>query len=128
MAPEVAIFGISCHVPDYRLCWAMNRALGLELARRRNDIVEASRGKELHYPVFQQTAPDGMATWTLVCNTCGKRRLISEQKEADFLLLVEEQTANREEDLLFRLRTVEFVLTAYPINWSELRMGHKLLF
>jgi hypothetical protein len=126
-APDVTVIGISCHVPDYRLCWSLNKALGLELERRREDIVERARGQDLHYPVFQQNGPEGIIAWALVCNTCGKRRLLPDQKEADLFLVVDQETAEREEDLLPRLRAAEFVLLAYPIEMAGLRNGHKLL-
>jgi len=126
-APDVTVIGISCHVPDYRLCWSLNKALGLELERRREDIVERARGKDLHYPVFQQHGPEGIIAWALVCNTCGKRRLLTDQKGADLFLVVDQETAEREEDLLPRLRAAEFVLLAYPIEMADLRNGHKLL-
>lgn len=125
--PQVVVFGISSHVPDYRLCWALNKALGLDLARRREDIVEHARSKDLHYPVFQHSAHDDTVTWSLVCNTCGKRRLIAGQAQADYFLVIDQETAESEQDLLQHLRATEFVLLAYPIELNELRNGHKLL-
>ena len=38
--PEVTLIGISSHVNDYRLCWALNRALGINLTRRKSDITD----------------------------------------------------------------------------------------
>lgn len=125
--PEVAVFGIGCHVPDYRLCWSLNKALGLQLARRRGDIVEQARGKELHYPVFHQPGPDDAIAWALIGNACGKRKLIAEAKQADFFLVADSAAAELERDLLARLRAAEFVLAAFPIAHAELRNGHKLL-
>ncbi|MBK7944637.1 MAG: IPExxxVDY family protein [Flavobacteriales bacterium] len=124
---QATVIGISCHVPDYRLCWSLNRALGTDLARRREDIVELVRGKELHYPVFLQSDAQGMSTWWLIANTCGKRRLISDQKEADFFLLIDAETAEHERDLTDRVRAAEFVLAAFPLAHADLRNGHKLL-
>ena len=124
-APKVAVVGISCHVPDYRLCWSLNRALGLGLTRRRADITEQVRGKELHYSVFEQADPGGNVRWALVCNTCGRRRLLPDQKLADLFLVVDEEMITA--DLLDRVRGAEFVLTAYTVEMSELKSGHKLL-
>ena len=126
-APDVTVIGISRHVPDYRLCWSLNKTLGLELERRREDIVERVRGKELHYPVFQQSGEEGIISWALVCNTCGKRRLVPDQKEADLFLVIDQETAEREGDLLPRVRSAEFVLLAFAIEMASLRNGHKLL-
>lgn len=127
VSPRVAVVGISCHVPDYRLCWSLNRALGLSLSRRRNDIIEHAKGKELHYTVFEQRDAEDAVIWSLVCNTCGRRRLITEQKEADFFLIADSVAAGSEEGLTDRLRAAEFVLMAFPISMDDMRMGHKLL-
>lgn len=125
--PKVKVFGISCHVPDYRLCWSLNRALKLDLSRRRKDIIEEVKGKALHYSVFEKPDEDGVARWSLICNTCGRRKLLSDQKAADFFLVVDHETALREPGILERLRDSEFVLTAFPLQMDELKMGHKLL-
>lgn len=127
VTPRVSVVGISCHVPDYRLCWSLNQALGLSLSRRRVDIVELTRGKELHYSVFEQCDEEGAVRWSLVSNTCGRRRLITDQKEADFFLVADADTAGSEEGLMERLRAAEFVLMAFPVSLDEVRMGHKLL-
>jgi hypothetical protein len=125
--PDVVVFGLSSHVPDYRLCWSLNRAMNLDLSRRRNDIVERARGKDLHYPVFHQALADDAIAWSLIANTCGRRRLLTEQKEADFFLVINREAAGEAPDLLNKLRSAEFVLTAFPLAFSELRNGHKLL-
>jgi len=126
-APPLEVFAISCHVPDYRLCWSLNRGLGLELTRRREAIVEQVRGKELHYTVFQQADADSVARWSLVSNMCGKRRLLSSQKQADYFLLVDPEADEPQTALTERLRQCEFVLTAFPVDLDTIKSGHKLL-
>lgn len=127
VTPQLEVFGISCHVPDYRLCWSLNRGLGLDLTRRREDIVEEVKGRALHYPVFEQRDDEEELRWWLVANLCGKRRLLPQQKQADFFLVADAATAAREEELFERLRGAEFVLTAYVVDQGSLKMGHKLL-
>ncbi len=125
--PRAAVIGLSCHVPDYRLCWSLNRGLGLALQRRRHDIVEPAQGKELHYPVFEQTDDEGAAAIALVGNVCGRKRLIPGQKEADYFLVLSDRDERDAERLLESLRRAEFVLAAFPLDFASLRMGHKLL-
>ncbi|MBL0129376.1 MAG: IPExxxVDY family protein [Flavobacteriales bacterium] len=126
LRPHVVV-GISCHVPDYRLCWSVNKGLGLELTRRREAITELVRGKELHYTVFEVKGRDGEARFALICNTCGNRRLLPGQKEADYFLVVDPETAELRPDLLDQLRRCDFVLTAFPVDISRSKSGHKLL-
>ncbi|HRH37665.1 MAG TPA: IPExxxVDY family protein [Flavobacteriales bacterium] len=125
--PNIVAYGISCHVPDYRLCWSLNKAMGLDLTRRRNDIVEESGGRALHYPVFEQRDDEVGILWRLVSNLCGKRRLLTDQKEADFFLLADAELFAHDEHIIDRLRGAEFVLTAFPLEMAALKMGHKLL-
>lgn len=125
--PRAAVIGISCHVPDYRLCWSLNKSLGLALQRRKQDIVEHARGKELHYPVFEQRSEEGDPDIALIGNACGRRRLIPGQKEADFFLVLSGRDDQEADRLLQRLRPAEFVLAAFTVDFGALRMGHKLL-
>ncbi len=125
--PRVAVVGLSSHVPDYRLCWSLNRALGLALTRRRADIVERAKDKELHYTVFEQTDSEGAVLWSLISNTCGKRKLIPSQKQADYFLVVDRAVAGDAEELSERLRKAEFVLLAFALEVDGIKMGHKLL-
>lgn len=126
-APRVSVVGLSCHVADYRLCWSLNRTLGLSLTRRREDIIEMAREKELHYSVYEQADDEGAPVWSLVSNTCGKRRLIPSQKQADFFLLADRSVMADVDELTDRLRKSEFVLLAFAVELEEIRMGHKLL-
>lgn len=126
-SPRVSVVALSCHVPDYRLCWSLNRTLGLALTRRRADIVEEAKDKELHYSVYEQADAEGAAMWSLVSNTCGKRKLIPSQKQADFFLVADQSVAEDTEELTERLRKAEFVLMAFALELDEIKMGHKLL-
>lgn len=125
--PDVSVFGISCHVHDHRLCWAMNRALGFDLARRRSDITDEVAGRTARYSVFDHTDPHTEGRVILVHNHSPEGILIKEQRNADFLMLVDNELAERMPDLLDRLRKLEFVLAVFPLELEQMRLGHKLL-
>lgn len=124
--PELTLIGISSHVNDYRLCWALNRHLGITLQRRRNDIEEEGPEARMgHYAVFDHLDEEEQVHWTLVQNHCGDGVLLKEQHRADFFLMVDEPGVGG--DLLDRVRTTEFVLTAFPLDMRDLKGGYKLL-
>jgi len=125
--PEVMLVGISSHVNDYRLCWALNRRLGINLARRQEDIVEPGPRKPLHFAVFEHLDTENQARWTLVNNHGDDGILVKEQRQADFFLIVEEGVPISPDELLARVRQSEFVLMAFALNYQDLRSGHKLL-
>lgn len=125
--PEVTVIGISSHVHDYRLCWSINRAVGLALARRTADISDDAGGRLAQYSVYDHVDDDTQGRWTLVNNHSGDGILLKEQRQADYFLVVDNEEAERTPDLLDRVRTAEFVLTAFALPFRQLRAGHKLL-
>lgn len=125
--PDVTIIGISSHVHDYRLCWALNRSMGLELARRATDIVDDTKHGPAHYAVFDHADPETEASYTLVSNNGRDGRLIKDQRQANYFLIVDAEEAERRPALLDHVLATEFVLTAFPLTYKELRAGHKLL-
>lgn len=125
--PDVTVIGISSHVNDYRLCWSINRNVGLELARRRSDIVDEVNGVLASYSAYDHVDEHTQARFTLVNNHSGDGILLKEQRQADYFLVVDNELAELRPDLLERVRTAEFVLTAYSLSFDQLRAGHKLL-
>ena len=123
----MTLVGISSHVNDYRLCWALNRGLGLQLVRRRSDIVDESPERAAYFAVFDHHAGEEDAQWTLVNNHSPAGPLLKEQAKADFFLMVDEETGPDPTDLLDRLRNIDLVLTAFPLDLRTIRGGHKLL-
>ncbi|MEO8590324.1 MAG: IPExxxVDY family protein [Flavobacteriales bacterium] len=125
--PDVTVIGISSHVEDYRLCWAMNRSMDLTLTRRREDITMEEEGRTVHFSAFDQIDEQNIVRWSLVSNHCGKNLLLKEQKQADYFLVLDTEVADERPTLLDQLREVEFVLTTFPVDLRKMRAGHKLL-
>ena len=123
--PEVTIIGISSHVHDYRLCWSINRTMHIALARRKVDIADGD-GKA-RYAAFDHVDDPTNGRVTLVSNHGEEGKLLKDQRHADYFLVVDNELAERTPDLLDRLRGAEFVLTAFPLPFTQLRTGHKLL-
>lgn len=124
---DVSIIGISSHVHDYRLCWSLNKALGLHLARRDKDISEMVNGRLAVYATYDHVEPELDARMTLVHNHATHGILIKEQRHADYFLVVDSELAETMPELLEKVRKVEFVLTAYSLSHAQLRDGDKLL-
>ncbi|MCW5899787.1 MAG: IPExxxVDY family protein [Flavobacteriales bacterium] len=125
--PEVTVIGISSHVNDYRLCWSLNRTMGLSLTRRREDISEDLGGRLASFATFDHEDPDNKDRLTLVHNHCENGVLLPEQRAADYFLVMDNAAAGSRPDLLDRLRRAEFVLAAFPLPFERLRAGYKLL-
>lgn len=114
------LVGICSHENDYRLCWALNKALGLTLARC-TDLEGSSHAR------FEHVDPDLGVTWSLVSNSGPEGLLIKEQPRTDYFLMVDEELGVDPDELLGRVKNIEFILTAFPLDLDGLRGGHKLL-
>jgi hypothetical protein len=125
--PEVTLIGISCHVNDYRLCWALNRSLGINLTRRQKDITDPGPEKLASYSAFDHMDEESQAQYVLVNNHCGDGILLKEHKQADYFLLVDEAAPITPDELIDHVRKTEFVLMAYPLDARKERGAHKLL-
>lgn len=125
--PDVHLIAISSHVNDYRLCWAINKGLGLDLARRRKDIEAPGPERMAYFAAFDQQEEDTQAMITLVRNHAADGVLIPEQHGADYFLLIDEDSSLRPAEALARLRDTEFVLTAFPLDLAGIKDGFKLL-
>lgn len=125
--PEVTLIGISCHVNDYRLCWALNRALGINLTRREKDITDQGPEALASYSAFDHVDDESQAHYTLVNNHSGDGVLLKEHKQADFFLVVDESAPISPDEIIDHVRKTEFVLMAYPLDARKERGAHKLL-
>lgn len=125
--PDVTVIGISSHVHDYRLCWSINKNLNLSLARRSEDIVDEINGITARYSVYDHTDEATQCRCTLINNHSGDGILLKDHKQADYFLVIDNELAEARTDLLDHIRRADFVLTAFPLPYEQLRAGHKLL-
>jgi hypothetical protein len=125
--PEVMLIGISSHVNDYRLCWALNRSLGINLSRRASDITDMGPERPANYAAFDHVDDTSQATYTLVNNHCTDGVLLKEHRQSDYFLVVDEAASITPDELIDQVRRTEFVLMAYPLDPRKERGAHKLL-
>ncbi|MBS1570332.1 MAG: IPExxxVDY family protein [Bacteroidetes bacterium] len=125
--PDAQVIAISSHVNDYRLCWSLNRSLGIALSRNRSDIEEEGPEHPAFYPVFSHQEEDGAALFSLIGNHAQEGVLIASQRQADFFLVAEGENRPEAAELLGRVRAAEFVLAAFTLDIRSIKGAYKLL-
>ena len=125
--PEVSVIGISSHVNDYRLCWSINKALGIALSKRRQAIEQMDNDHPGNFAAFDHLDEEVQACCTLVNNHGSDGILLRELRQADYFLVLDKDWRTSPAEVLRQLRTAEFVLAAFPLEFDQLKEGHKLL-
>jgi hypothetical protein len=127
---DFKLYGISCHSKDYRLCWSMNNSLGLKLEKEEAEIeliTKKSDGKSAH-AVFSYFCEELQNQFYLLVNRTSNGLLIPEKPQADYLLMIKESYELNPNEILTKIKSIPFVLTAFAIEVESLKSKKNLIF
>ncbi len=116
---DFKLIGISCNEKDYRLCWALNHALGIDLVRMENEGI-ASRAHLENFPFFEYTNEENGCIYRLLANRFEARTLMKELKTIDFLFLIQGEDANLHE-IITKLNKIDLIFLATEIEIDNLK-------
>jgi len=127
---DFLLIGISCHEKDYRLCWAMNKELNIELEKQPDlEIKEKKQVESSGHSLYIFPDEENYIEYSVVANRATGGLLVPEQKQADYLLKVTGTlTTEKKESILSAVRSIGIVLMAYDINPSSLKSKQSLQF
>ena len=122
--------GISCHEKPYRLCWAINKALELDmklvdplsLSLKKNEIPS-------DFPLFMHKNVEQETILYLIGNKHEDGLLIPEHHQADYFFIA--KGPYNESDfvnMIASIREISFVLMSYRIDPEMLKSKQNLLF
>lgn len=127
---DFRLIGISCHARDYRLCWALNNHLGIQLEKIHRENASSGLKKngiaiESLYTYFDE---ENHSAYQLLYNKHNNNLLIPEQKLADFLLIIDQMNDEQLEELLKKIRQIDLVNTGFIIDVNTLKSKENLIF
>ncbi len=127
---EFHLLGIASHLPDYRLCWSINRQMGLDLGKSEKPLKTLQKDKLTYvsFDVFCYTDPETQVEYNLIDNIYDGIRLVPEQKQADYLFLVRGIQDSDLTRIQQSINKIDQVLTSFKIEVEELKSKEKLLF
>ena len=127
---EFVLLGISCHEKDYRLCWAINNKVGLDLKKTEDlEIKEKSKKEASLYSLYRYEEKNKYRDFYIIANKISDRFLIKEQKSADYFILIKGSIEKSEiETLIKSLREINMILAVFEINPNLLKSKQNLLF
>lgn len=133
---DFLLIGICTHAKDYRLCWEINRILGIRLERVDDMTLNlpagqagTSSGELSAYSLYFCEDEENNNCFHIISNKSSNEMLISEQKQVDYFLRIKgNNNPDYSEDLIKKLKNISIVLTAYEIDPNKLKSKYKFLF
>lgn len=127
---DFELLGISCHEKDYRLCWALNHALNISLAKEENDIeviIKKNNRCSLH-SMFTYFDEELETEYRLIANRSTLGVLIPEKAQADYLLMITENSECTIDEIRSKVNEIPFVLTSFVVDVESLKSKENLIF
>jgi hypothetical protein len=122
------LIGISSHENDYRLSWAVNNQLGLNLLRIDDlTVIRKSLAEDTSFSQFQHTDDTKMVKINLISNRCPDGFLIREMKNIDFFFQIFGEPDQKYLDgLIAGLKSITIISLAFEIPESALKKSWNL--
>jgi hypothetical protein len=79
---------ISSPEKDYRFCWGLNLALGIQLERVKSILADSKTLKKDEFPVFQFEDPETQLHYRLICNKFAGAIFLRELEEFHYILII----------------------------------------
>lgn len=116
---DYTIFGVACHLKDYRFTFFLNDQGGYRF-RRIEDLKIREGGEERAYSFYQYYHPDERRNYYLISNYHESGRLIPAEKGADYFLIAEGDLAGPiKKQVASKIQAVKQVLAAYEIPQTK---------
>lgn len=145
---DFTLIGICSAEKEYRICWALNKQIGIELQKTENyffkksdiDFAEFSMylsENEREFTSFYLVKNEGIRTkpseltvlqqTSIPTKESLKEWLVPEEKQCDYFLLLKGDFLDAEK-ILSEIIEIPMVITAYKIDPKKLKSKQNLLF
>ena len=126
---DFVLIGISSHEKDYRICWAINNKLGLNLIKTEPLEIKDKKQDELsHFSLFCFEQPDEFMEYFIVANRSEKGLLIPEQKQIDYFFIIRGELEDEKVmEIVKQIKESNIVQTAFRVDVNALKSKHNLI-
>lgn len=125
---DFTLLGISCHEPDYRFCWMVNKITGMGFVKE-DDIIIPIKDSNSAHSIFSCHIEENFCTYYIIANKGTAGLLIPESKHTDYFLMIKGPVQDDGlEELTAQIREINKVLTVFTVNVNDLKSKYNLLF
>ena len=123
---EYIIIGISTSANDYKLSWAINDKLKINLQQKKAyETIKKDLNKEYIYFISEH---DNI-TYSLLCNKSINGSLIAELKNIDYFLKISsDNSENISKDIISKIKKIKNISGVFEINNNKLKKKDRTFF
>ena len=120
---DYILIGIASHLRDYRLIWAMNLKMQLDLKKMEDLKIFQDKKNEFNtFSLFFYEEPHKYKTYYLISNSGEKGLLFPEHKQTNYFLLIKGNiTSEKKIELVKNIYTIVNILTVHTISLSTIK-------
>lgn len=126
---DFVLIGISSHEKDYRICWALNNQLGLNLVKTDAlEIKDKKQDEPSHFSLFCFEQPDEFMEYFIIANRSEKGLLIPEQKQVDYFFIIRGEVDDEKVmEIVKQIKESNLVQTAFRVDVNALKSKQNLI-
>lgn len=121
------IYGICSSESDYRLCWGLNKELGIALKMDKHLEVFTKKGELSIHSLYSFTSDYEQVKYRLVQNKTINGFVLPETSKADYLLIVDQSPEIDPDEFIRKIRKSKQVLMAFPVEIDKLKSKQNIL-
>lgn len=127
---DFLLFGLSCHMKDYRIAWSINHGLELNLVRVENHkvFIRKAAPEPAEFAMFFFEQEENHCQYILVANHCEDGALILDLKHFDYFLIIRGAMFEAEEkQMLQKLRAIAGINLVNELIPDTLKSKNNLI-
>lgn len=126
---QFILIGISSHENDYRLSWAINNALNLQLNKGTNHVVHNPKiNEDMEFSLFSYEDESTYVRYIMVSNRGDNAYLIPELKSFDFFFQVHGEISENEKNALVNtIKSIRIVSVLALLELEKIKSKKNLI-
>jgi hypothetical protein len=127
---DFCLIGISSHLRDYRISWALNKELNINFKKEKDYEIALKKQEDAQFfSHYAFNCEETQRSYHLFANKCPTGFLLPEVKHADYLLMLDGNFNEQNiEDLCKLIRQIDQINTVFEIDVETLKSKKNLIF
>lgn len=123
------LIGICSNHADYKLCWSINKTLGINLKKEEDYVIAHKKSGDYNFSFYEYYDEVTHVSFFLIKNISDTfKRLLPEKDQIDYFLIIKENSELEPLEIVKKIKPSETVLTAFVFDVNELKSKENLVF